>query len=465
MANFANLSRFGDPLSPGWQQNNLTEIQARNGQKWQVHKDAASAFQGLLGDLEAAGYNPTSSGGFNYRSIRGAPGTLSQHAFGNAVDINAGTNPLGSMSSDMPPNIGELAQKHGLEWGGNWKSRPDPMHFEWTGGSPMASAFNDESSKNMTPMMAAMKMPAANGKRPALSPDASLSDKFIAGGPGALFGAPNGVFDNAQGEPGYDLGTGLQGAGTYLMGISDPKALSALSAINKDTADYTVTTGADGSLIRVNKRTGAVERITGAGPTDAQKEYDKSQAKSFSDMNTNIPAEAQKSAGKLGQVQQLRELFANPNVYQGAGGEWVQQGKKIGNALGMDFNGVADADVARALANQMTLEIRSVANGAGMPGSLSDKDLAFLKASAPGLDNSREANAKLLDYYEKLHRRAGETEGLRQQYVAQHGRLDEGFNRVLGDFANKNVLFGDADKYAPMPTGRGDRQPLSSFKR
>lgn len=138
---------FGDPLSPGWEQNNLVTIKTPNGQSWRVHKLAAPSFEGLLRDLVAAGYNPTSSGGFNYRPIRGGT-SLSQHAFGNAIDINAAANPMlkGRLQTDLPPNTAEIAARHGLMWGGTWKNRPDPMHFEWLG-----------------PNGQGIKMPAANG--------------------------------------------------------------------------------------------------------------------------------------------------------------------------------------------------------------------------------------------------------------------------------------------------------------
>ena len=132
MANWGTTSVFGDPSQPGWAQENLVTVTASNGQTWQVNKLAAPAFQAFLHDLEAAGYDPQSSGGYNYRPIRGSS-RLSQHAFGNAIDINAQSNALGSSQTDMPANVSALAAKYGLEWGGNWKNRPDPMHFEWTG--------------------------------------------------------------------------------------------------------------------------------------------------------------------------------------------------------------------------------------------------------------------------------------------------------------------------------------------
>jgi len=132
MANWATASLVGDPRQPDWQQKNLTWIEPIPGQRWQVYAPAAKAFEGLLKDLAERGYKPTSSGGFNYRNIRGSD-RLSQHAFGTAIDMNSMQNQMGSKVTDIP-GASELAKKWGLEWGGNWKGRPDPMHFEYKGG-------------------------------------------------------------------------------------------------------------------------------------------------------------------------------------------------------------------------------------------------------------------------------------------------------------------------------------------
>ncbi|MDK4729332.1 M15 family metallopeptidase [Rhizobium phaseoli] len=158
MANWASVQRLGNPIDPGWQQQNLTWIEPVPGQKWQVYKPAAAAFEGLLKDLAAGGYPLKSSGGFNYRNIRGG-NNLSQHAFGTAIDVNASANPFLSRGAqvvtDLPANTAELAKKYGLEWGGTW-SRPDAMHFEWMGnGQPqtmVASATPAPAGKSIASM-------------------------------------------------------------------------------------------------------------------------------------------------------------------------------------------------------------------------------------------------------------------------------------------------------------------------
>lgn len=119
----------------------------------------ANRWRAFLNDLQQAGVtvDPTQSGGFNPRNIRGT-NTPSQHAFGRAYDVNWQANPEGSVADptesarrglefDMGgtlepttvihPSIARaLATRHGLRWGGDFRSRsPDPMHFEFAPGA------------------------------------------------------------------------------------------------------------------------------------------------------------------------------------------------------------------------------------------------------------------------------------------------------------------------------------------
>jgi hypothetical protein len=109
----------------------LVTIKTRGGVPFTVAREAAPRFQGLLDDLEKNGYplKSNESGGYNDRNIAGT-NTKSQHAFGNAVDVNWNDNPRGGSQPSMPPFLADsLARKHGVEWGGLWNNA-DPMHFE-----------------------------------------------------------------------------------------------------------------------------------------------------------------------------------------------------------------------------------------------------------------------------------------------------------------------------------------------
>ena len=130
---FANLMH-GQYGGPG---QNLTSVTTPDGKTVRVHAAAADSFRGFLGDLEKSGYNINSLGGYANRGMAGNPGRISQHAYGNAIDINPAQNPFHTSQTDLPKNVSDMAAKWGLSWGGDWSERSrDPMHFEWNGSRP-----------------------------------------------------------------------------------------------------------------------------------------------------------------------------------------------------------------------------------------------------------------------------------------------------------------------------------------
>ena len=101
-----------------------------------VHKLAHDAFDGFLKDLHVF-YTIYDISSYNNRLIRGSNAHKSQHAWGNAIDINPTTNPSthnGVRTTDMPiDDIHKLIEKYNLVWGGDWHQPIDSMHFEWGG--------------------------------------------------------------------------------------------------------------------------------------------------------------------------------------------------------------------------------------------------------------------------------------------------------------------------------------------
>lgn len=84
----------------------------------------------------------TTLGGYNYRDIRGSTKTLSNHASGTAVDVNASKHPLGqhgTVSAADALRIAAKATSLGLTWGGTWLTRPDEMHVEMARGGKVGA--------------------------------------------------------------------------------------------------------------------------------------------------------------------------------------------------------------------------------------------------------------------------------------------------------------------------------------
>ena len=137
----------------------LAVVRAPNGAPVTVSAEDASRFQGLLNDLHTAGIrvDPSQTGGYSPRNIRGT-NTPSQHASGRAIDINWTDNPVGGRPGGMddptaqfnviPTDLARnLARRHGLEWGGDWRN-PDPMHFQVARGAAPAPPLQQRSITN-----------------------------------------------------------------------------------------------------------------------------------------------------------------------------------------------------------------------------------------------------------------------------------------------------------------------------
>lgn len=103
--------------------------------KARCHQLAVDKFVAALDAIKDAGLIEEASefnGIVANRSIRGFVGHLSAHAWGLAIDLNESKLPLGS-SKDQHPGVIKAFRDQGFTYGGDFKSRRDPMHFSLTG--------------------------------------------------------------------------------------------------------------------------------------------------------------------------------------------------------------------------------------------------------------------------------------------------------------------------------------------
>jgi hypothetical protein len=71
------------------------------------------------------------NGGYNPRYIRGSTTKWSNHAYGAAIDFNADANGFGKGHGNIPQPLIDAFKRQGARWGGDYKGRTDPMHFEF----------------------------------------------------------------------------------------------------------------------------------------------------------------------------------------------------------------------------------------------------------------------------------------------------------------------------------------------
>jgi hypothetical protein len=86
--------------------------------------------------------------GYLCRAIRGRD-VPSEHSWGNCVDINAPKNPMGAtLITDMPSWMPDLWNAYGFRWGGDYRTRPDAMHYEFMGTVEDAKRMTELARRN-----------------------------------------------------------------------------------------------------------------------------------------------------------------------------------------------------------------------------------------------------------------------------------------------------------------------------
>jgi hypothetical protein len=103
------------------------------------------------------------------RRIPGS-GTISLHAWGLAVDLNAGRNPQGARPR-QDRRLVAVMERHGFSWGGRWPTVPDGMHFEFHGDGAAAEepASSFSARLNRTIATAGIATPSSATTTPSTS--------------------------------------------------------------------------------------------------------------------------------------------------------------------------------------------------------------------------------------------------------------------------------------------------------
>jgi hypothetical protein len=136
---FAVRLPFGDDwigIDPRWQRRNIVSRDVPILGAVTCHRALVPPLRRALARLRRQGLarlvDPGDYAGcFAPRRIP-ASGSLSLHAWGLAVDLNASENPQGSRPR-QDPRLVRAFEREGFTWGGRWPTAPDGMHFELHG--------------------------------------------------------------------------------------------------------------------------------------------------------------------------------------------------------------------------------------------------------------------------------------------------------------------------------------------
>jgi hypothetical protein len=245
------------------------------------------------------------------------------------------------------------------------------------------------------------------------------------------------------------LKRGILGAGAGLSSIDNPQGAAIALGMMRDmakTKEYDFIKGANGRLWKVSKTDGTVEPVGGADLGEDTTEFDKYDSREAAKDLTGTQQAIQDGANRMQKLQTLRAYSENPNVYQGFAGGAVSVFKNAARTFGFDEASIGNDETQafKALSNQFALSIRNPKAGEGLPGNLSDKDLAFLKQSAPGLDNSPEGNRKIIDFMTAIEKRNMEYNQEKARYI-ENNRGRRGLAEHMEKWRNSHDTLAPKD--------------------
>lgn len=153
--NAEKVAFYGDPFRAGFERDSIVSITPPwrmrytddNGRvtairEIRIHKLCAASLLRVLNNIwehygrdqhniEAIGLADF-AGAYVKRNVRGSSSAISCHAFGAAIDLDPKHNPMnynGNLGS-FPRDVINYFKQEGWYWGGDFKSRKDPMHFQ-----------------------------------------------------------------------------------------------------------------------------------------------------------------------------------------------------------------------------------------------------------------------------------------------------------------------------------------------
>jgi hypothetical protein len=205
----------------------------------------------------------------------------------------------------------------------------------------------------------------------------------------------------------------------------------------------------------------AEQRVTTQGAQDT--EIAKTYAKDFTDF---VTAERQ-SSGNVAKYEMLKSHLGK--VETGKLAPTVQNLKAVAAYVAPDLakewtKDTPYAQASAALVNEMALQLRSPAGGAGMPGAMSDADREFLVNMTANVQNDPRAIPIMLDAKIAIEKRNAEYGKMAREYRAKHGKIDDGFYAQMREIAEARPLFNGAPQPA-APSGITPEQARAELER
>jgi len=105
---------------------------------WEKCQRSQARIDALRISAFSGGYNPRYVRGYEPGNPQGREPRWSNHAYGAAIDFDAEHNGLNTGHGTMPAIVIDAFKRQGALWGGDYRGRTDPMHFEFCSREPVS---------------------------------------------------------------------------------------------------------------------------------------------------------------------------------------------------------------------------------------------------------------------------------------------------------------------------------------
>lgn len=207
----------------------------------------------------------------------------------------------------------------------------------------------------------------------------------------------------------------------------------------KIAAKVTQDTGVPVKVSDIIKDPNAPASVTNVNMTQ-EKAESKKVGEKFGDQYSDLQAADIASRAKMAKYDRMDQLLTGMKT--GKLTPAMTSVQALADSLGFSVDkSLPGKQAFEALSGEVALSLRNPAGGAGMPGALSDRDLAFLQSMTPDLGKTTEGNKTIIDTARKLAKRDQDVAKMAREYRKKHGQFDEGFFDELATYSEKNQLF------------------------
>ena len=219
---------------------------------------------------------------------------------------------------------------------------------------------------------------------------------------------------------------------------SPPTYASRLSLLPGQGGAPAAPVGPQGAIPPARPAAGMSPADTAAQAANAAQQLEIS--KNYGSIYNSLQNASMANPGKIAKVQRIGTLLGDFE-----GGKFSGTGLEIArgaNSLGLKIDQkLPNKEAAQALTNEVALELRSTADGHGMPGAMSDADREFLKAMTPQMAQTAEGRKTIIESKVKVMQRENQVAEMARQYKKKYGSLNEDFFTQLSGWSERNPMF------------------------